>query len=249
MQRLILPRHLNVRLCVVLMPTYGLEPVMKIPSMKPYFNYTLVVIASLVATLFFSQKAYSYNNLRHEPRVEIRAGVSGYPIISQIATDGLFPRYYEAEPAIYGGGDLLRNMYRDYRGDLRSMGNFHVAAGYRFKGWFTLSGYFMYNQMWQHLYDGSTEKITGTEFSHIISLAPEAKFTFLNKRYVQLYGSVSAGVTLYKSADAAFMEFDLLPHIQLVPFGVSTGRRFFGFTEFGFGSEFVGLRAGMGIRF
>ena len=214
--------------------------------MKPYFNYTLVVIFSLMATFLFPQDASARRLTRNDPRVEMRAGISGYPIVADMVT-GIHGCYDYKEEFYYG--DLLRNLYSDSEGNLISSGNFHFAAGYRFTGWFTLSGYMMYNQFWQNKRDAITGKSSDTEWSHAFALAPEAKFTFMNKRYVQLYGSLSAGLTFYKSPNAAFMEYELYPHIQVVPFGISTGRRFFGFTELGYGTEFIGLRAGLGLRF
>ncbi len=215
--------------------------------MKPYFNYTLVVIFSLMATFLFPQDASARSPLRYEPRVEIRAGLSGYPVICDIVTDnfGFWRKNYET----VSGGDILQGLYADYKGELKSMGSFHVAAGYRLKGWLTLSGYLMYNQMWQDVLSGTSGKIVDTRWSHVMAVTPEVKFTFLNKRYVQLYGSLAAGLSFYKSDEDSFMDYDVYPHVQVVPFGISTGRRFFGFTEVGYGTEFIGLRAGLGIRF
>ena len=214
--------------------------------MKPYFNYTLVVILSLMATFLFSWDASARRPLRNEPRVEIRGGISGDPIVADMVT-GIHGCYDVKD--IYYQGDLLRHLYGNTEGSLISSGNLHIAAGYRLTGWFTLSGYMMYNQFWRNTRDGFSGKPSGTEWSHVFAVAPEAKFTFMNKRYVQLYGSLATGLTFYKSPGAAFMEYEMYPHIQTVPFGISTGRKFFGFTELGFGTEFIGMRAGLGFRF
>ncbi|MBQ9711055.1 MAG: hypothetical protein IJV54_02040 [Bacteroidales bacterium] len=222
---------------------------MKLLSMKPYFNYTLVVMLSVMATLFFGQNVSAYNNLRHEPRVEFRTGISGYPFICNIVTDQLPFAKYDIDRDPMNRGDLLYGLYGDSRGDVMSGGNFHLAAGYRFKGWFTLSGYLMYNQMWQNVYEGTTGAAVDTKWSHVVAVSPEVKFTFLNKRYVQMYGSLAAGLSFYKDDEAGFMDYEIYPHVQVVPFGISVGRRFFGFTELGCGTEFMGMRAGLGIRF
>ena len=215
--------------------------------MKPYFNYTLVVMLSVLAT-FFCSDASAHPGYRGEPRVEIKAGISGYPIISAIASDGFLAKTYE-EVVGPMGGDILKRLYSDYEGDLYSAGNLYLGAGYRLTKWFTLSGYLMYNQMWRNTFNGADGSRKGTQWSHIVALSPEAKFTFMNKRYVQLYGSVAFSLAFYKEEDSSFLDYSALPHIQTVPFGISTGRRFFGFTEFGLGTEFIGFRAGLGVRF
>ena len=213
--------------------------------MKPYFNYTLVVMLSVLAT-FFCYDASARSGFRGEPRVEIKAGISGYPLISSIESGGILSK---VERVGTMGGDVLKSLYSDYEGDLYSTGNLYLGAGYRFTKWFTLSGYLMYNQMWRDTYNGIDGSRSQTQWSHVVAISPEAKFTFMSKRYVQLYGSVAASLAFYKDEDSSFLDYTALPHYQVVPFGISTGRRFFGFTELGFGTEFVGFRAGVGVRF
>lgn len=78
-------------------------------------------------------------------------------------------------------------------------------------------------------------------------IMPEAKFFFLNKRIVKLYGKTAAGVRFalsqVKSSGIAFA-------YEFVPIGIQLGGQKIYFTsEIPFGTEVTGFRLGLGFRF
>ena len=81
-----------------------------------------------------------------------------------------------------------------------------------------------------------------------IAILPAVRFSYLNKKYVTLYSGVSTGFLLNFECEDGNTDIYFHPTFQLTAFGVSVGRKFFGFTELGIGYKGF-IHGGIGYRF
>ncbi len=81
---------------------------------------------------------------------------------------------------------------------------------------------------------------------HYITIAPEVRFSYLNKRIVTLYSGFNLGIGIKCGEITDFAPVGLTGHINL--FGVEVGTRWFGFFELGFGNKGV-VSSGIGYHF
>lgn len=96
-----------------------------------------------------------------------------------------------------------------------------------------------------------------------ITILPGAKFTYLNKGVFHMYSSVALGAALdirrLRETKADTETGDPVTSdvttprarfaLQTTPVGFAVGRAFYGFLDFGIGSEYTGFRAGIGYSF
>lgn len=156
----------------------------------------------------------------------------------------------------------LSDYYGDWRGPTISSGAYSIGAEYLFSRWFSLSFDVSLEHFRRDVHDGASGKIAGKSSGTAVTLMPQAKFIYLNRPAVRLYGYVGAGLVKYFGfevhdslygnryvAGEATVGNSICPAAQVVPIGVEAGRRFFGFAEVGSGYMFTGLRAGFGYRF
>ena len=81
-----------------------------------------------------------------------------------------------------------------------------------------------------------------------IAFLPAVRFSYLNKKYVTLYSGLSTGFLLNFEKENGSTDVYFHPTFQLTAFGVSVGRKFFGYTEVGLGYKGF-ITAGIGYRF
>ncbi len=161
-----------------------------------------------------------------------------------------------------GSGDFgLSDYYGGYHGPVKSSGVYSIGAEYLVARWFAVSADLSVECLWNDLYDGFTDRRTGRAVGTALVFMPQARFIYLNRPGVRLYGYIGAGFVKYFGygsgrepyRDEEGIHFhdedDLLGAGQIVPIGIELGRRFFGFFETGLGSMFTGVRAGAGFRF
>lgn len=157
----------------------------------------------------------------------------------------------------------LSGYYGDWHGPTKSSGAYSLGVEYLFARWFALSFDVGVETLWHDIYDGTSGMKAGRASGTALILMPQAKFVYLNRPSVRLYGYLGAGIVTYfgfgeqdtSSPCPCGPEtyYDGSPSLeaaaQIVPIGVEAGRRFFGFAEVGAGYLFTGLRAGLGYRF
>lgn len=85
-----------------------------------------------------------------------------------------------------------------------------------------------------------TNEVLENNNLYLLSVMPTVRFVWYWREKVQLYSSISFGVM----TDL----YDILPWGDVTLVGCSFGRKFFGFTELGFGASGI-FRIGMGYRF
>lgn len=85
-----------------------------------------------------------------------------------------------------------------------------------------------------------TNEVLENNNLYLLSVMPTVRFVWYWREKVQLYSSVSLGVMTDM--------YEILPWGDVTLVGCSFGRKFFGFTELGFGASGI-FRIGMGYRF
>lgn len=158
-------------------------------------------------------------------------------------------RWYRACSPVFVHWDMhseqtMSYIYSDYTSDVTSPGIFGAKFSYSIKKWFALQASIGFTPVSYSIFETIDHTATGKVSDCMICFIPEAKFTFLNKKWVRLYGSAGVGVcgycSLRNSASVA---------IQFTPIGVEVGRSFFGFAELGIGHLHSGIQAGLGYKF
>ena len=171
-------------------------------------------------------------------RHEWRFGVAGFPFMESL----MFSSWgydFDLPPA-----DDLDNIYSDYPGATRALGllSAEYSINYRKHFTFSIGGYF--TGLWYSTYDYKDVR-KGTDVGFNLSILPTARFKYINREFFSMYGSVAAGVAV------GYFDKELyaFPTFQLVPLGVTAGRKVYGFAEVGFGLLYIGGNVGVGYRF
>lgn len=139
---------------------------------------------------------------------------------------------------------------RYYEGPMRTTGALGVVYGYRVRRWLEVGASFTYMGYYRNLLRTSDGGVARRQREHYLTLMPYVRFSWLNRRSVRLYASLHLGYQLgcerYFSMDKA-VTYNYFAG-QFTPFGISVGRRLFGYAEIGIGMRgvFVG---GIGYRF
>lgn len=92
--------------------------------------------------------------------------------------------------------------------------------------------------------DKATGEIKGRSYFTLLPVTAVGRCNYLNRPAVKLYGSLELGAFFTIGGD-----FEVVPDVQLNPFGVEFGKRFFGLVELGVGLNYFGVNAGVGYRF
>ena len=174
-------------------------------------------------------------------RHEWRFGVAGYPLMDMLLySDGWYD--YMIDPAFhYLNPDRL---YRDYEGTRRMAGL--VSAEYsincRKRFTFAVGAYLstVWNKVYQ--YDGTRQ---GSDMGLALTVMPTDRFKYVSREAFTMYGSAGLGLMGGFYDDDAY----IYPTFQLVPLGLTFGRKVYGFAEFGLGTLYIGANIGAGFRF
>lgn len=178
----------------------------------------------------------------------------GAGIVSEINVDNFI---YD-----YGWSDdwSLSECYEDYHGLTMTAGSWSVGADYRVARWFAVSADIGVDFLWHDMYDGVSGAFEGVRTGVSLTVLPQAKFYYLTRPAVRLYGYIGVGLVKYFGYDGLrnsrrdgsgvhFVDETFEGAFQYAPLGIEAGRRWFGFAELGYGTLFSGLRAGFGFRF
>ncbi len=200
-------------------------------NMKRY----MLIIASTMAILLSGTVQAQEADM---PKYEFRLGWCGYPTM-------------DYENFVMYGRDYayaytpIKDMFSDYGGSTYMTGNIMAAMDIRLKKWFTFSIGVAANGVWKDVHDVVSGDKVGQVSGCILTVLPQAKFTWLNREMVRLYSSLGIGVTGGEFDGNS----DCYVAGQAVLFGISVGRRFVGFAELGAGSMYMGGMIGVGYRF
>ena len=94
---------------------------------------------------------------------------------------------------------------------------------------------------YKYVYSGADSHVDHLEVYPGANIMEMAQFTFLNKEDVRLYAAAGLGLTLFDGT--------IIPAAQFTFFGISFGKKVFGFAELGNGTEYLLVHGGIGYRF
>lgn len=167
--------------------------------------------------------------------------------------------YYYMDPRDYNS-TMVSSLYADYYGPTRTSGAIGVGFDYAVCPWLSLSADLAVTSFWRDRYDAVSNAVLRKERGFAFYMLPRAKFMYMNRRKVRLYGSFGVGAVLYDGFDKLtysyedgsgvhFVDNSFRACAQLTPIGVEFGRKLFGFAELGTGSLYIGMQAGIGYKF
>ncbi len=147
----------------------------------------------------------------------------------------------------------LDHIYGNYISRSVTSGLMSADFNIQFKRWFALGVQFNAVVITNTENSGITDKVIGKFTDYSMSLLPYARFTYMNSEMVKLYSSVGLGIGIYHNVNPSGYETrsseEIWPCFQLVPFGITVGKRVYGLAEIGLGTEYMGYRFGIGYRF
>ena len=153
----------------------------------------------------------------------------------------------------------LTSIFRPYTTEVKMTGAFSAEFGYRTGKRWTISVMASYN----HVFGANSIQAYRTDGSYSVSMSssnvngnciafiPRWRFDYIIKPGFRMYSSVGIGYGLYfnYSTDDEYYYEPIQPEAQLVPLGISFGRKWFGLVETGIGTQYMGGRIGFGYRF
>jgi len=137
-------------------------------------------------------------------------------------------------------------IYQNYRDAVKTTGNISAEFGWVIKRKFSIDVVLGFCPFWTAYYDALTNKKAYNSFGLTTYVVPEARMSWVNKPSFRLLSSIGLGVGLnigkeYKTA--------AIPIIQMDVIGIEFGRDFYGTAKLGIGTEFTGMKLGLGYRF
>ena len=144
------------------------------------------------------------------------------------------------------GPDFIRDMnsLRTKYGPRYVLSTVGLSYSQQLRPWLALGAKTTFAGSWQNIYDTYTNEKLYHDRIFNISAMLDARFSYVRREKVELYSAVSAGLMWHiERANGG-----LTPMFDVVLFGASFGRSFYGFVEVGAG---IGgsARAGLGYRF
>lgn len=134
-----------------------------------------------------------------------------------------------------------------------------IGYQYRLAKWFWLGGTFSYTGFYEAKYERISNLKCSSYNSHLISILPEARFSWLNKEKVTMYSGFGLGLAIYTDdthySDKFYSpkprtwdETSYAPAFHLTAVGIHVGKKWYGFAELGFGYKGI-IQAGFGYNF
>lgn len=198
---------------------------------------TIVLILSLLLSLCgYSQKAGKRAPLTG--RHELRLGLGIQPLIPDVYID------YELSSS--------RSSVFNYQANQVKAPSFNADWSYRLRHWLSLGAMVSFGGIYRKYNDSFDDIHLFTYRREFLSLMPIVRFYWFNSRSVNFYSSVGfgLGVSSVKNNKGyeGIHELALLPSYTLNFFGISVGRKLFGYTELGFSSSGI-IQFGIGYRY
>lgn len=220
-----------------------------------------LIIACLVLSLSAQEDTLTWKQTLQ--RHDIQIGI-GDPLVAGILTDR-FPIFDKCGGIFSKCSDNNWRTASDwFSPDVYSTGviatpTFSVGYKYRFAKWFWFGASVSYTGFYETKYDRISNQKYSSNNLHYITIVPEVRFSWLNKKYVTLYSGIGIGVGLFiddtyysnkffPNGQPNYDEVTWAPTGQLTFVGVHVGRKWYGFTEIGVGCKGI-IQAGFGYNF
>lgn len=138
---------------------------------------------------------------------------------------------------------------RYYEGPLRTSGAISAVYVYRLKRWLEVGASLTYAGYYRSVRRASDGGVAWRLHDNYFTVMPLVRISWLNRTSVRLYSSFQMGWQR-NSERRGFNEWheENYVAVQVTLFGVSVGRRFFGYAECGIGMRGLAV-AGVGYRF
>ncbi|MCQ2144597.1 MAG: hypothetical protein MJY72_02525 [Bacteroidales bacterium] len=187
-------------------------------------------------------------------RVEIEAGLAGITYLNTFILFGISDIAHSGSSAVekYGADGHERAP------EFIVPAALCVGARYNILKWLSVGGEVQLQHLQSKNYHTQTDSQSGESVKSYaglhsmttFALMPELRFTFHRWEKVNLYADLEAGVDVVNME----CEKDQKPQCRfafnVTPIGIQFGAdRLFGLAELGLGSEWIGIKAGIGYRF
>lgn len=173
-------------------------------------------------------------------RFEVRLGVSAYPAGAALANSLGMSNFYSYELP------TLDNIYVNQYGDHYTMGNIGAEFSWRAKKKLDLYAGLYFTPFWAKQYGPYADSPVKTKTTVTVSALAMLRYNYKDTENFRLYSSIGLGLLFDGSRQGSF---NTGLHLQLVPIGLSFGRKVFGFAELGFGTLYMGMNVGVGYKF
>ena len=191
-------------------------------------------------------------------KTQVRVGYGNFPVSAYESNGGrLWPslhrNYYDEELTYYNSyvkSMILYLPYKAYRfGDVWTYGSVHAGFVYEMSSRWNVALNLMHSSAWASLYRNSDNSLAGKSSYQFYEAAVTFQYQWILRDMLQVYSGIGAHVTWvdFKVMDKLNYAREYIS-LQFVPIGISYGKEWFGFAEWGIGHLSV-LQVGVGHRF
>lgn len=181
------------------------------------------------------------------PGAELRISIGFFPRVPDL----FYIRWCMPDPSPSFSDENYSKLLEN-KGARIVTGAMSANLSYNILRWVSIGATFTYNGDSQKTYSRITQKEIGQNNTHNFMLVPMVRFNYLNKPIIRLYSQIGLGIGLervnrqYSNESEITNDFYLTGQITF--FGISVGRKLFGFAEFGYGAQGL-LLGGVGYKF
>jgi len=196
------------------------------------------ILAFIFLSVFFVTFSYGQRHLEGD----IRFGYGIMPLTYDVFDDiGCGDWWYSG-----GLGDRYYDVQK-YKGNRYSTGSFNISHHVRVLRWMELGAVISYAGTYQNIYSAIDHQTIESDNHHSMFITPTIRFTWLNRGWVRLYSSAGFGLGMMLSSNGDDVRVG--PSIQLTGFGISVGKKWFGYTEVQSVGTLGLMTFGVGYRF
>ena len=200
------------------------------------------------------ERGYSNNDFK--PTHEIRLKVGAFNLGrcgTRNGCSGVFPNCNHVFDTDFGYNDYE---YQLYNGRNQKKGAISFGYRYNLRKILSIGADFTYGHTIHEMYHRITDQTIKEGDNYNFSFTPMVRLSYYKNSLIHLYGEAGVGV--------GWNRYNLVSHVedvnskdfhnecfvsyQVIPFGISLGRKIFGFSEVGFGRE-GSIIVGVGYKF
>lgn len=215
-----------------------------------YLLLMVLVLAGLLGTANGLSAQESANAPANDfwSKTQLRVGYGNFPTTAFDENGGrLWPRLYNYNTSY---NSMLYLPYKAYRfGDIWTYGSAHLGFAYEMNARWNIALNLLHSSAWASVYRNSDASLAGSASYQFVEAAVTFQYQWILREYFQVYSGVGAHVTWMSSnvLDKVKCAQEYIS-LQVVPIGVSYGKDWFCFAEWGLGHLSV-LQVGVGHRF
>lgn len=211
---------------------------------------TLIILLSGFSLAAQDNKGYSYVRKKPDfiPEHDVRIGMGAYPLTFGLIGWGL-SKYTSLEPEYRTLSDRY-NYNLIGRGPKYTFGALSAVYTYRPLRWFEFGLTVSYAGEYNTRRYNDSKVVVSKDWIHDISVIPTFRFLYYSTDMVRLYSKIGIGLGFnIEYSDGRYLDTIVAPAWELTLFGISVGRRIFGYAEvLSFGATGM-VSAGIGYRF